>query len=214
MRYGLAGGLAEVVVLLCGPFLGLAILLTPAMILWINMVTHGLPGVAFGAEPLDPSQTRRPSAPGSVLNRTLVRQIVFAGTLVTTTSLIAGAWASWQGHDARTAVFLTLGLGQLAVALALRSPRGVGGRRWRWSERSLELAARAAGACQVAGVTVPVLSDLLGTQWSGSAGFVVPLCLASVPGFAVALLRRRGRDGRRSRLPRSLSPVTPPPTGV
>ena len=58
LRYGLAGGLAEVVVLLCAPLVGLPIPLTPAMILWVNMVTHGLPGVAFGGEPLDPSLMR------------------------------------------------------------------------------------------------------------------------------------------------------------
>ena len=44
LRYGLAGGLAEVAVLLLAPLVGLGIPLTPAMILWVNMITHGLPG--------------------------------------------------------------------------------------------------------------------------------------------------------------------------
>ena len=61
LRYGLAGGLAEVVVILVAPFLGILVPLLPAEILWINMITHGVPGVAFGGEPLDPAVMRRPS---------------------------------------------------------------------------------------------------------------------------------------------------------
>ncbi len=45
VRYGLSGGLAELLVMLLGPFLGLALPLLPAQILWINLLTHGLPGV-------------------------------------------------------------------------------------------------------------------------------------------------------------------------
>jgi P-type Ca2+ transporter type 2C len=51
LRYALAGGVAEIVVMLAGPFLGLSIPLLPAQILWVNLLTHGLPGVALGAEP-------------------------------------------------------------------------------------------------------------------------------------------------------------------
>ena len=54
VRYGVAGGLAELVVMLLGPFLGLALPLLPAQILWVNLLTHGLPGVAFGAEQAEP----------------------------------------------------------------------------------------------------------------------------------------------------------------
>jgi Ca2+-transporting ATPase len=207
LRYGLAGGLAEVAVLLIAPLLALGIPLTPAMILWINMITHGLPGIAFGGEPLDPTVMRRPS-PGpdrSVLDRTLVGQIVFAGTLVTVTSLAAGLWASWAGADVRTAVFLTLGLGQLSVALALRAPRTP--RSWRWHERGLELAILAAGVCQLAGAVTPGLNELLGTVWLGTTGLVVAIALATVPGVGVMITRRWSRRGQKSRSQGYLAPV-------
>ena len=60
VRYGVAGGLAELVVMLMGPFLGLALPLLPAQILWVNLLTHGLPGVAFGAEQAEPDVLSRP----------------------------------------------------------------------------------------------------------------------------------------------------------
>ena len=209
LRYGLAGGLAEVVVLLVGPLVALGIPLTPAMILWINLVTHGLPGVAFGAEPLDPQVMRAPSPPPSrsVLDRDLAGKIVFAGTLVAVVSLAAGWWADSRGAGVRTAVFLTLGLGQLAVALALRAPRSRPWWRWRREERGLEVAVLLAAGCQVAGVAVPALRDLLGTQVPDLTTTACAAILAAVPGLCVALTRRRASAGRRSRGEGALAPV-------
>jgi len=188
LRYGLAGGLAEIVVLLVAPLLGLPIPLTPAMILWVNMVTHGLPGVAFGGEPLDPDLMRRPSpAPQrSVLDRTLIGQIVAAGALVAVASLAAGLLSSHQGEDVRTGVFLTLGLGQLAVALALRAPRT----GWDWRERGLEVAVLLAAACQLTGVAIPGVRELLGTEQLAVGTTLGLVALAGLPGVVVALARR------------------------
>lgn len=189
LRYGLAGGLAEIVVLVVAPLLGMPIPLTPAMILWVNMVTHGLPGVAFGGEPLDPALMRRPSPPPqrSVLDRLLVGQIAAAGLLVAVASLAAGLLASKHDADVRTAVFLTLGLGQLGVALALRAPRT----GWDWRERGLELSVVLAGACQLAGVAVPGVRELLGTEPVGVGLTVILAAIASVPAALVAVARRR-----------------------
>ena len=65
VRYGVSGGLAEIAVMVVGPFLGLALPLLPAQILWVNLVTHGLPGVAMGAEAAEPDVLRRPPRPPS-----------------------------------------------------------------------------------------------------------------------------------------------------
>jgi len=194
LRYGLAGGLAEVLVLLAAPLVGLPIPLTPAMILWVNMVTHGLPGVAFGSEPLDPERARRPSpAPSQpIMDRPLVRQIATAGLALAVTALAAGWWAGSQDVDVRTSVFLTLGLGQLFVALALRAPRA---RTWRWEERSLELAVLLAGAAQLAGVLVPGLRHLLGAEPLGALALGVATVLSAVPALLVRVSRSVERRG-------------------
>jgi magnesium-transporting ATPase (P-type) len=60
LLYGLSGGSAEIAVMLAGPALGLALPLLPAQILWVNLLTHGLPGVALGGEPADPGIMNRP----------------------------------------------------------------------------------------------------------------------------------------------------------
>ena len=194
LRYGLAGGLAEVVVLLVAlRSSGCRSRCTPAMILWINMVTHGLPGVAFGGEPLDPSLMRHPShTPSrSILDRALTGQIAFAGLMVAVASLLAGVWAAGHDADVQTAVFVTLGLGQLVVAIALRAPRSRPAWRWRWRERGLELAVLFAAVCQLAGALAAPLQGLLGTETPGVASLFVSVALAAVPGVVVAVARRR-----------------------
>ena len=188
LRYGLAGGLAEVLVILVAPFLGILVPLLPGQILWINMITHGVPGVAFGGEPLDPRVMSRPSPSPerSVLGGGLLRQIVVSGLLIAMVSLAVALSARDQGWHVQSAIFLTLGLAQLGLALALRSPRRGHG----LAERGLEAAVAIAAALQVAALVFAPLRDLLGTEplpWTGALAAVL---LAAVPGLA-ALRRRR-----------------------
>jgi Ca2+-transporting ATPase len=187
LRYGLAGGFAEVAVILVGPFLGMPLPLNAAQILWINMLTHGLPGVAFGGEPLDQSVMKRPSLSPqkSVLGEGLGRLIVSTGLVIGLVSLAAGLIAQSRGEDVQTWVFLTLGLAQLGVALALRAPRN----GYRWRERGLVLAVAGAALLQVAGVVVPPLRSLLGTEPVSASVFLLLLGLSVIPGLLITLER-------------------------
>ena len=63
LLYALAGGSAEIAIMLAGPAIGLALPLLPAQILWINLLTHGLPGLALGSEPGDPDAMHHPPRP-------------------------------------------------------------------------------------------------------------------------------------------------------
>lgn len=191
LRYGLAGGFAEVLVMLVGPLLGMALPLLPAQILWVNMLTHGLPGVAFGGQPANPANMRRPprSPEESVLGGGLWRDVMTTGALVATVCLVAGLLA--PSGEARTHIFLVLGLAQLGVGLALRQPQP--GRKL-WSD-FLVGAIACSAVLQFAAVLVEPLRDLLGTQLP-SPGAIAWLCaLAVVPGAIVKLAGRFGRLG-------------------
>src|SRR5206468_584567 len=48
LHYALSGGVAEVLIMLLGPLAGFAVPLQAGQILWVNLLTHGLPGVAIG----------------------------------------------------------------------------------------------------------------------------------------------------------------------
>jgi Ca2+-transporting ATPase len=195
LRYGLAGGLAEVLVIVAAPFLGMPVVLLPAQILWINLLTHGVPGVAFGSEPLDPRVMRRPSPSPqrSVLGDGLYLHILAGGVLIAFVSLVAGLLADARGWPVTTTVFATLGLAQLGLALALRAPRtGV-----RWAERFLELSVLAAAALQVAAITWPPLNQVLGTTALAPSAWVASLALAALPGLVVGARSRLAVTSRR-----------------
>ena len=160
LLYGLSGGLAEIVVMMTGPFLGLALPLLPAQILWINLLTHGLPGVALGSEPADPAAMDRPPRPPaeSVLGGGLWQRIVRVSVVITAVTLGVAVWAHATGRPWQSMAFFALGVTQLAVAAGSRSRPGT------LANPSLLVAIAGALALQFAGLYVPFLRDLLHTQ--------------------------------------------------
>ena len=188
LRYALAGGVAEVAVMLLGPLFGLAVPLLPAQILWINMLTHGLPGVAIGAEPASPGILREPprSPDEFVLGGGLWRRVAWTGALITAVTLAAGWWSYHVGGSWQTTVYLTLGLAQLGVAVALRNwDRGL-------APRFLDVAVGAAVVLQLAGVYVPAVRALLGTEPLGPSELAIAIVAATLPGLAVLAVRVLG----------------------
>jgi Ca2+-transporting ATPase len=194
LRYALSGGVAELLVMLAGPLLGLPVPLLPGQILWINLLTHGLPGVALGAEPGSPAaMTRPPRSPQeSVLGAGLTRAVLVGGSFIAACALAGGVLAADRGAPWQSMVFLVLGLAQLGVALAVRAPRRPGrpGNPW------LGAAVAASAALMLAAVALPPLRGLLGTEPLTAGQLAVSVLLAVLPGGALALVRRRNSRRR------------------
>jgi P-type Ca2+ transporter type 2C len=160
LLFGLSGGAAEIMVMLVGPFLGMPLPLLPAQILWINLLTHGLTGVALGAEPADIGVMRRSPRPPaeSVLGAGLWKRILRIAVLITAVTLAVALWGLMTGREWQTMAFLTLGTMQLSVATALR------GRPGTRANPFLLVAVGVAWLLQLAAVYVPPVATLLGTQ--------------------------------------------------
>ncbi len=185
--FGLSGGAAEILLMLVGPFVGLLVPLIAAQILWINLLTHGLTGVALGAEPADPGVLQRPPRPPeqSVLGDRLWQRVVAVSVVLSLATLGLGLWASDSGRAWQTMVFLGLTAVQLGVALGLRP------RQLTRANPSLPLAVLGAFALALAGVYVPVLQDLLGTVALPLADAALAASLAVVGWLAARLTRPR-----------------------
>jgi Ca2+-transporting ATPase len=212
LRYALAGGVAEIAVMLLGPLCGLAVPLLPAQILWINLLTHGVPGVALGAEPAEPGTLRRaPRSPQeSVLGAGLGRDILVTGALIAAVTLGAGVLAAHWDRPWQSVVFMVLGLAQLGVALAVRAPRPAGGRA---GNPALLVAVAASALLQVAGVLVEPLRALLGTEPLGATDLLACAAVAVLPGLALRLLRPRRTTAPGSPAPAGGGNPTPKPAG-
>jgi Ca2+-transporting ATPase len=194
--FGLTGGAAEVLVMLIGPFLGFALPLLPAQVLWVNLLTHGPVGVAMGSEPAAPDVLARPPRrPSSgVLDRRLAWQIAVLGALATIACLGLAVWSRAGGGPWQTQLFVGLAVVQLGLALAWR-PAGA----WRGGHERAGLWVPAAVAVSavllVAGVYLPGLSDLLGTAPLTAGEFAVAVVTALLP--SAGLLIWRSRRGAR-----------------
>ncbi|UGQ11818.1 cation-transporting P-type ATPase [Yinghuangia sp. ASG 101] len=185
LLYGLAGGAAEIAVMLLGPALGLALPLVAAQILWINLLTHGLTGVALGAEPTEPGSMRQPPRPPgqSILGDGLWQRVLALGAVVTAVTLAVGTWAHHDGRPWQSMLFITLLFAQLGVVMGLRD------RPLTRDNPSLPVAVVGSVALGLLGVYVPVLRDLLDTESLGAADLAATLLGAAV-GFAAARARR------------------------
>jgi Ca2+-transporting ATPase len=130
--YTLSSNAGELWVMLIGPFLGMPLPLLPLQILWVNLVTDGLPGLALAQEQGEPGvMKRKPFEPTeSVFSRGIGSKILWIGFIMGLVSLAVGyfAWIEEGKPGAgagpwQTMVFTTLVLAQMGNALAIRSGR-------------------------------------------------------------------------------------------
>ncbi len=126
VHYLLACNLAEVLVVFLALSVEGATPLLPLQILFINLLTDGLPALALGAEPAEPDvMTRRPRpTKAGILGAASLAPIAGIGGLIAAATLAAYWWAQATGDDelAREMTFATLVGAQLAAALQFRSP--------------------------------------------------------------------------------------------
>jgi P-type Ca2+ transporter type 2C len=124
IRYVLTGNSAEIWTIFLAPFLNLPVPLLPIHILWINLVTDGLPGLALATEPAEKNiMSRPPQNPGqSIFANGMGVHILWVGLLLAALTIGTQAYAihvedsHWQ-----TMVFTVLCLGQLMHVMAIRS---------------------------------------------------------------------------------------------
>ncbi|MGB5305444.1 MAG: cation-translocating P-type ATPase [Gammaproteobacteria bacterium] len=189
----------EIWTLFLAPFFGLPIPLLPIHILWINLVTDGLPGLAFTLEPAEPGIMRRPPRPPqeSIFAHGMWQHILWVGLFVGALSIGAQAWAYGRGLEYwQTMVFTVLTVSQLFHSLAVRSERE--------SIFVIGLASNPAmlGAVlltlllQLAVIYIPVLNPIFHTQPLPLLDLLVCLGLSSLVLVAVELEKWQVRRGR------------------
>jgi len=126
INYTMTSNTGEILTILLAPFFGLPLPLLPIQILWINLVTDGLPGLALGVEPEERDTMQRPPRPPqeSVFSHGMWQHMLWVGLLIAALSLGAQAWAYHRGSENwQTLCFTVLTLSQLVNAMVIRSER-------------------------------------------------------------------------------------------
>jgi len=126
IRYILATNSGELWVMIAAPFFGLPLPLLPLQILWMNLMTDGLPALALGVEPAErDTMSRRPyRAVESIFARGMGVHAIWVGVLMALLSLSA-AYSFWRAGNPnwQTLLFTTLTFAQMAHIMAIRSER-------------------------------------------------------------------------------------------
>jgi P-type Ca2+ transporter type 2C len=170
IKYTMSSNIGEILVMLVAPLLNLPIPLNAIQILWINLVTDGLPGLALGVEPTAPDTMDRPPHPPneSVLARGLGTYMLWVGSLMGFVALLPELLDSFTSlsfdNDVwGTMVFSTLALAQMGNALAIRSDRLTLLQLGIFTNPTLIGAVVLTFALQMAVIYVPFLQNIFGT---------------------------------------------------
>ncbi len=127
IKYLMATNVGELTVMLLAPLFGMPLPLLPLQILWMNLVTDGLPGLALGFEPPEPNvMDRRPNRPNeSIFARGLGTHIMWAGPLMGIIALVTG-WALLAGRRRSVADHAVHRPHSLPDGTRARHPSGAG----------------------------------------------------------------------------------------
>jgi P-type Ca2+ transporter type 2C len=183
IKYTMTSNSGELWTLFIAPFLGLPIPLLPIHILWINIVTDGLPGLALAAEPVEKDVMEKPPRPPreSIFAHGLGIHIVWVGMLMGAVSIGSQAWAISLGIEHwRTMVFTVLCLSQIGHVLAIRSERESLFRQGVFSNKPLLGACALTFALQMATVYVPFLNPVFHTAPLTFRELLITLAFSSV----------------------------------
>jgi Ca2+-transporting ATPase len=126
IKYIMTGNSSEIWAIFLAPFFGLPIPLMAIHILWVNLVTDGLPGLALASEPSEPNIMKRPprSPKTSIFAGGMALHILWVGFFMGAVTLGMQAWAihhdntNWQ-----TMAFTVLCFSQMGHVMAIRSEK-------------------------------------------------------------------------------------------
>jgi Ca2+-transporting ATPase len=198
IKYAMTGNSGEIWTIFLAPFLGLPIPLLPIHILWINLVTDGLPGLALAAEPEERGIMQRPPRPPceSLFAHGMWQHIVWVGLLMGGVSLLTQAWAYRTGSEHwQTMVFTVLTLSQMGHVLAIRSERESLFRQGVWSNLPLLGAVVLTFVLQLGTIYLPLARPIFRTERLSASELALALALSAVVFIAVEMEKWMIRRG-------------------
>lgn len=201
IKYTMTSNLGEIWTIFLAPLIGLPIPLLPIHILWINLVTDGVPGLALAAEPGERKIMERPprDPQESIFSRGLGTHILWVGLLMGAVTILTQAWfldakdTHWQ-----TMVFTVLCLSQMGHVLAIRSEEESFFSQGALSNKPLLGAVLLTFVLQMMTIYVPFLNPIFKTVPLTMSELAVTLVLSTIVFIAVEIekvfKRAKGRS--------------------
>lgn len=201
IRYIMTCNSAELWTIFLAPLIGLPMPLLPIHILWINLVTDGLPGLALAGEKAEKDVMKRPPRRihENIFADGLGYHIIWVGLLMAGLTLGIQAWSLKTGGHWQTMVFTVLSLAQLGHALGVRGERSYLFQQGIFSNLPLLGAVLLTALLQLAVVYIPALNAIFRTQPLSLRELGICIGLAAVVFHAVELEKWvRGNFGKKA----------------
>ncbi|QQS45731.1 MAG: cation-translocating P-type ATPase [Acidobacteriota bacterium] len=183
IKYVLTTNSGEIWVMILAPFLGMPLPLLPLQILWMNLVTDGLPALALGVEPAEEDVMQRPPHPPSesIFAHGLGLHIILIGLLTGLLSLVMGWWY-WKAdiHSWQTMIFTTLTFSQMAHVMAIRSDHNSLFHQGIFSNKPLIGAVFLTFVLQLGLIYIPALQGIFRTVPLSIGEFTLSILLSSI----------------------------------
>jgi Ca2+-transporting ATPase len=190
VKYIMTGNSGEIWAIFLAPFFGFPIPLLAIHILWINLVTDGLPGLALASEPAEPNIMKRDPRDSSlnIFSGSMAVHILWVGLLMGLVTIGIQAWSidnkliHWQ-----TMAFTVLCFSQMGHVMAIRSREkslfsiGV------FSNRPLIIALLITVSLQMAIVYIPFFNSVFKTTPLTLKELALTIAVSSVVFWAVEL---------------------------
>lgn len=190
IKYTLTSNGGEIWTIFLAPLIGLPIPLIPIHILWINLVTDGLPGLAYAAEPAEENILQQPprKTDESIFSKGLGLHILWVGLLMGAICLVTQVWATQLGNDKwQTMVFTVLCISQMGHAMAIRSDLKSLFQQGVFGNKQLIGAVLLTFALQMAVIYVPFLQDIFRTKSLTIIELLICIGLSSIVFWAVEI---------------------------
>lgn len=190
IKYIMTGNSGEIWVILLAPFFGLPIPLMAIHILWINLVTDGLPGLALASEPAEANIMKRPprNPKENIFSGGMAIHILWVGFLMGVVTLGMQAWAIQnQETHWQTMAFTVLCFSQLGHVMAIRSDWKSTFKLGFFSNKSMLGAIVLTVSLQLMIIYLPFLNLIFKTQPLTYLELAITLAVSSIVFWAVEM---------------------------
>ena len=199
IHYLLSCNTGEILTMFVASLVGWPVPLFPIQILWVNLVTDGLPALALGMDPVAKDIMSRPPRRKDepIITKRRGRLIVAQGAFIAACALSAFAFVLFVEKEgilrARTAALFALASGQLFHSLNCRSQRDSLFKLGLFTNMKLIAAIGLSFAFQIAILYLPFTQKIFKVEALGALDLAVVIAVSSFPLWMMELVKLAGR---------------------